>query len=142
MREQLDDPKFASASASALGRVTDPSLLPRVRELALSEAFGPRETLSLLMSATSTRQTGLDNWQWINNNFEQIIGLIPGQYRRRTPMFAHALCSQEGMDQLRELFVQHGDLAPGHQRSLAQTEESLQLCMALTAQAEKLVPAL
>jgi len=138
MREQLDDPKFASASASALGRVTDPSLLPRVRELALSDTFGPRETLSLLMSATSTRQTGLDNWQWVSNNFEQIIGLIPGQRRRQTPMFALALCSQEGMDQLRKLFARHGDLAPGHQRSLAQTEEGLQLCMAMTGQAEKL----
>jgi alanyl aminopeptidase len=138
VREQLDDPKFASASASALGHVTDPSLLPRVRELALSDAIGPRETFSLLLSATSTRQTGLDNWQWVKDNFEQIIGLIPGQWRRGTPMFAQSLCSQEGMDQLRKLFDQHGDLAPGHQLSLAQTEERLQLCMALTGQAEKL----
>ena len=53
-------------------------------------------------------------------------------------MFAQALCSQEGMGQLRKLFAQHGDLAPGHQRSLAQTEESLQLCMAMTGQADKL----
>jgi hypothetical protein len=142
VRGEIDDPKFASASANALGRVTDPSLLPRVRELAMSEAVGPRETFTLLLRATSTRQTGVDNWQWVNDNFEQIIEQIPGQWRRDTPIFARALCSQDGLDKLRKLFVEHGDLAPGHQRSLAQTEESLQLCMALSSQAEKLAEAL
>jgi aminopeptidase N len=137
-RQQLDDPRFESASALALGRVIDPALLADIRSLALSEEMGSREAYALLMATTATPTTRIDNWRWIREHFEQVLTKIPAQWRRRTPAFASALCSREALTQLQDLFAEHGTLAPGYQRSLDQTRERLQLCMALAPVASTL----
>jgi len=133
-RSQLDDSRFESASAIALGRVTDLDLLPRIRALVMSDAVGPREKHDLLLSSTATLQTGVANWQWIASNFEQITQQLPGQWLRRTPRFAQEFCSKTAQTQLRELFTTYAELVPGYERALSQTEERLELCMALKDQ--------
>ena len=41
--------------------------------------------------------------------------------------------------EVRRLFTQYGAQAPGYQRSLAQTEEQIQLCMALREKGQALL---
>ena len=142
LRQELDDPQFESASANALGRVTDSTLLPLIHELALSDAMGSREAFGLLRRSTATRETREENWQWVMANFEQIVAKIPAQWRRSTPVFAGSFCDEEAVSQLETLFSAHGDITPGYERELSQTRERLQLCMALRDQGTRLAEAL
>lgn len=142
MRGQLDDPRFDNASANAIGTSDDPAQLDTIRELALGDDMGAREAFGLIRHALAEPATRDDNWQWLQENFPAIAKKIPGQWRRRTPAFASTFCDKDHLEQVRALFKQHGDLAPGYQRSLAQTEEQIQLCMALKERGEGLMAAL
>ncbi|MBN7795081.1 M1 family metallopeptidase [Parahaliea mediterranea] len=142
LRRDLDDPRFAAAAASALGRVSDPELLPTVWALALSGELNPREVSSLLHSATAPGETQEANWQWIRDNFPQIVALIPTQWRRRLPELAADFCSEAALQQLRALFNEYAELAPGHRRALTQTQERIQLCLAQAGRGEVLAETL
>ena len=131
VRTELDDPKFDSASAVALGRLQDESAIADVQSILLGDAFGSREAYSLLMSATAGRVSRELYWNWIVNNFEAITQKIPAQWRRNTPRFAEHFCSAKGIEAVQTLYAERGDLTPGYQRALDQTVERIQLCVAL-----------
>lgn len=131
VRTEFDDPRFESSSASAIGRTNDAGQLSKVRELALSEQLGPRETFSLVSNSMIEPGLREQNWQWLQDNFPAIVGKVPEQWRRSTPRFGDVFCNADPLAEVQRLFERHGNLAPGHQRSLAQTEEKIQLCMAL-----------
>ncbi|MHA7815656.1 MAG: M1 family metallopeptidase [Pseudohaliea sp.] len=130
-RQQLDDPLFEAASATALGTIRDAALLDRVHDLALSEALGPRETFGLITAALAEPALRDAHWRWLRDNFSAVVKAIPGQWRRRTPRFAAPFCSERRLGELRALFATHADRVPGYERALAQSEESIALCIAL-----------
>jgi aminopeptidase N len=142
VRTELDDPRFESTSASAIGRTTDAALLSTARELAFSEQLGPRETFSLVSNSMIEPGLREQNWQWLQGNFAAIVGKVPDQWRRFTPRFGNVFCSADKLAEVRRLFERNGNLVPGHQRSLAQTEEQIQLCMALRERGQLLASAL
>ncbi|MCW8127371.1 M1 family metallopeptidase [Microbulbifer halophilus] len=142
VRGELDDPRFDNASANAIGSSDDPEQLDTIRELALSEDMGSREAFGLIGRALAQPTTRDDNWQWLQRNFPAILEKIPGQWRRDTPTFANTFCDGDHLQAVRDLFQQNGKLAPGYRRSLAQTEEQIQLCMALKEKGENLMAAL
>lgn len=131
MRGELDDPLFESASANAIGRSDNPAQLERIHRLALSEQLGARESFGLIVNALAEPALQEQHWQWLQQNFSAVIGKIPEQWRRQTPAFARAFCDADRLGEVRQLFADQGGLAPGYRRSLAQTEEQIQLCMAL-----------
>lgn len=130
VRETIDDPRFDAASAGALGRATDPELLPSIWQYALSERMGAREAFDLFLEATQTPETGEASWHWVQQNFPAIIQKVPAQWRRRTPRFADGFCAGEQVAQLRALFDRNGSLAPGYERAFDQASEQIHLCMA------------
>jgi aminopeptidase N len=136
LRGELDDPLFDNASANALGAVTAGDQLERIHTLILSDALGPRESFGLLQHALAEPATREQHWRWLQAHFPDVLEKIPEQWRRRTPSLAGTFCDNETRSQLRELFGEYGDRAPGHARSLAQTEERIALCMALREPAE------
>lgn len=138
VREALDDPKFDNASADALGRASNPELLSLIQELALSERMGSREAYGLIMEATGNPETRTIHWRWLVNNFPAVVEKIPAQWRRRTPAFASTFCSEESIAELQALYAKHGGLTPGYQRAFDQTEEQIQLCLALRDKGEEL----
>ncbi|WP_091387411.1 M1 family metallopeptidase [Microbulbifer marinus] len=142
VRAELDDPRFENASASAIGASNKPNQLQKIHELALSEAMGSREAFGLIQRGLAEPAVQDQHWQWLQQNFPQVVDKIPAQIRRHTPSFARAFCSEEKLGELQKLFKQHGKLTAGYQRSLAQTEEQIQLCMALKDKGEALVQSL
>jgi aminopeptidase N len=142
LRSELDDPKFDSASAHALGRLEDASAITALQSILLGEDFGSREAFGLLMAATGSRASRDAYWHWIVSNFEAVTQKIPTQWRRNTPRLAQRFCSEEGIAAVQALYAQHGELTPGYQRALDQTVENLQLCVALAPQAVGLASAL
>ncbi len=63
----------------------------------------------------------------------------PKQWRRFTPKFGDSFCDTGQLEELRQLFANHGDLAIGYKRNLEQTEEQIQLCMSLRERGQALV---
>lgn len=141
-RAELDDPKFESASARALGSVDEPELLPLVQARILTDSIGGRESFDLLREATATAPVAQVNWQWLAANFPALIDKIPQQWRRRTPLLAESFCSDAGRAKLAALFERHADLAPGYRRAFDQVDERIRLCIALRPQAQALAAAL
>ncbi|MEP4484225.1 MAG: M1 family aminopeptidase [Halioglobus sp.] len=142
VRTELDDPKFESASATALGGLQDKSDIATVQSVLLGDDFGGREAYGLLLSATEDHASRKLYWSWIVANFEAVMQKIPAQWRRRTPMLAQHFCSEEGIAAVQTLFAEKGELAPGYQRALDQTVERIQLCVALAPQGAQLVNAM
>ncbi|WP_143730234.1 M1 family metallopeptidase [Microbulbifer sp. GL-2] len=142
VRSELDDPRFENASASAIGSSNNPAQLDVIQKVALSEEMGPREAFTLIQYSLAQTEVQEPNWQWLRNNFEKVVGKIPAQIRRRTPALAGVFCDAKRLEELQQLFAERGDLAPGYQRSLAQTEERIQLCMALEEKGRSLMMAI
>ncbi|QKX16957.1 M1 family metallopeptidase [Microbulbifer sp. YPW1] len=142
VRNELDDPLFDSASANALGRVTDPALLHTVQQLALSDDMGAREAFGLISNALAEPALQAKNWDWLQHNFSAVVAKIPEQWRRNTPRFAANFCDANTLKQAQALFTQQQKLVPGYQRALSQTEESINLCVALKDKGQELVGSL
>lgn len=131
VRTQFDDPVFEQAVAYAIGQNQDPALSERVLALALSGELGSRETLSIALGQMQQPTTQAQTWEWLTTNFETFLDVIPRQRKRSTPGLAASMCSTAARDQLIALFETHGALAEGHERSLSQTVERIELCAAL-----------
>ncbi|MEM9571237.1 MAG: M1 family metallopeptidase [Pseudomonadota bacterium] len=130
-RTQYDDPVFEQAVAYAIGQNRDPALSPRILDLALTGELGSRETLSIVQGQMRQDETRALTWVWLKDNFAAYLDVIPRQRRRFSPALGGSLCSAEARDELIALFEAQGDLAEGHERSLTQTVEEIDLCAAL-----------
>lgn len=130
-RKHVDDPLFDNASAYALGTIREPALMETVQQYALSENIGARESFGIIAAMLSNKALGDKHWRWFTNNMDKILEKIPAQWRRRSPRFASGSCSQERLNELDLLFDKYGDQAPGYELALAQTKESVVLCVAL-----------
>ena len=142
VRGEMDDPLFDNASAEALGRVTDPSLLGAIHNLALSEDMGAREAFGLISNAMAEPALQAKNWDWLRSNFPAVVSKIPEQWRRNTPRFAASFCDRESLKEVQMLFAGQKKLVPGYERAMAQTEESINLCIAQRDQGQKLIQSL
>jgi len=131
VRGEIDDPRFDSASADAIGANRSAAQLDKVHQLALSDDVGSREAFGLIRQSIDEPALRAQNWQWLQQNFPAVLAKIPDQWRRATPSFASSFCSKDKLAEVQQLFQKYGDQAPGYQRSLSQTEEQIQLCMAL-----------
>ena len=133
-REDYDDPVFEQAVAYAIGQNRNPDLSERILGLALAGQLGSRETLSIVRGQMQQEETRDQTWTWLKQNFATYLEIIPRQRKRQSPALAASLCSVDGRDELIALFETHGDLAEGHERSLAQTVEQIEICAALESQ--------
>ncbi len=127
----ISDPRFEEARSVALSSARDPALSVRVRELALAGTLGPRESVDLIAGQMQGDGTREETWNWLRENYAAYVKVLPGQWPRQTPSLAGAFCEASRVGELEALFAEVGDLAPGHERALAQTSEAITLCAAL-----------
>ncbi|MEL6857764.1 MAG: M1 family metallopeptidase [Pseudomonadota bacterium] len=132
-RGEIDHPVFEQAVAYAIGENRDPALLERLLDLALSAELGTRESLTIVNGQMKQDETRAATWAWLQDNFPAFIDVIPRQRKRSSPGLASELCSEPDKQDLIHLFETHGALAEGHERSLTQTVERIELCAALAA---------
>jgi len=141
-RSSIDDPLFDNASANAIGHDNHPDHVEVIHALALGEQLGPREKFGMISFALSQSALRDQHWSWLRENFPAVVDKIPAQWRGRTPRMATNFCDDSRRTELGDLFAKYGDLVPGYQRNLSQTEESIGLCMALKDQAGTLAKAI
>lgn len=131
VRTRYDDPVFEQAVAYAIGQNQHEALSNQILALALSGELGSRESLSIVQGQMQQPATRNKTWEWLKDNLPAYLDVIPRQRKRFTPALAASMCSREDRDELIALFDQYGDLAAGHERSLSQTKERIELCAAL-----------
>ena len=131
VRGAIDDPRFDGAAANAIGANQNPAEIDTVHRLALGGDMGSNEAFDLIARTLAEPALRDQNWQWLQRNFPAVLDKIPEQRRRLTPTFARDFCDTEKLAEARQLFSRYGPDVPGHERYLAQTEEQIQLCMAL-----------
>lgn len=129
--DEFDDPSFEQAAAYAIGQNVDPELTPEILDLALSGGVGTRETYSIVAGQMDRSETQALTWSWLQMNFPEFVRAIPGQRPRSTPRLASELCYSGGARELEGLYQRYGELAPGHERALAEALENISLCIAL-----------
>ncbi|GGB58288.1 M1 family metallopeptidase [Henriciella pelagia] len=132
--DRIDDPMFEQAAAYAIGQNTDADLNPEILALAISGEVGTREAYTLVSGQMGRDETRAQTWDWLRRNYPAFVKVIPGQRPRSTPRMASGLCRPEAIGELQRLFERYGELAPGHERALAEAKEKIQLCVALRAE--------
>ncbi len=142
-RGEIDDARFREASARALGATNDPDLARAAIAHAMADTTSASDTARILPSLMNSIAVREIAWSWMRENFPAYAGKIPVQWTRFTPGMANGFCDTARIAELDALFAAHGELAPGHESSLAQTKERIALCAALKlAKAAELAAAL
>ena len=129
--EDRRDARFTLAAAYALGAARVPDLAARAREGVLEGKYGPREAYSIVANQMAEPAVREEAWVWLQDNYPSFLELIPRQWPRRTPGLFESFCDVERLGELGALFEKHGELAPGHEASLSQTRERVELCSAI-----------
>ena len=129
----IDDPLFAAAAPFALGSFKDSQISTKAYDLILAadSPLGSRERFDMLTAMLNTPELQIQHWNWVKAHLEEILLVIPEQWRRRAPRLANGFCDSQYRDELQDLFKTHGSSAPGHELALAQTTEAINLCVAL-----------
>lgn len=130
-RQDFDDPALEQSIAYAIGQNTDPALTPRILDLALQGTLGPRESLTMVSGQMAQAETKAQTWDWLRANFDVYVEVIPRQRRLAMPGLAANLCEAGRLSEVEALFAEKAELVPGYERSLEQTIEKIQLCVAL-----------
>jgi alanyl aminopeptidase len=128
-RGRIDDPRFDDASARALGRTAD-GRIDETMDYLYSDAVGPREAWSGLLSAAQEDALQAGTWRWLTDNAARIEAKIPAQWIRRFPTagrrFCDAALEADWERWMREWVADE----PSAQRAFDETAERIELCLA------------
>jgi len=137
----LDEPRLERDALVAPGHLKE----AQAREAALTEALSgtldPRAAFSRIQTLVGTHDHALraQTVARVKQEWAQVAQVIPRQSRLRMPaLLSTGACSSAEADDLVDfLATEAGQLAPGHERTLAQAREKMLLCegAAWTAQA-------
>lgn len=129
---KTSDTALRRAAINALARADDSSLAQRLRVLLLEGDLQGDDSLRVLRIQLARRATRLAAWEWVKANAEVVIAITPETFRSVSiPSFGQSFCSDEQADDLSRFVKSHADALPGHERSLAQTQEQISLCTVL-----------
>ena len=118
----------------AIGSTKDPVKAAEIRELALSPALRDNEIFSILSPQVSMPETRDAMWLWFQQNIDRILPRIPEEAWGRMTMVGNAFCTTEKRAEVQSFFADRINTLTGGPRSLAQTLESIDLCVAKVQQ--------
>ncbi|MEQ8557563.1 MAG: M1 family metallopeptidase [Henriciella sp.] len=89
-----------------------------------------QETWSVMQSALGNEAHQETAWGLYKASFDNFISRTPEIRKAQTAGAVASFCEAEKVAEARDFFVSKGDIIPGYERSLAQAEESGNLCAA------------
>jgi len=139
-----EDPGFRNAAFGALARVEDPLLVAKLQAVVLAGKFRGSELVRVLNRQMAREASREMTYNWLVENDEAIIALIPEGFRSGTvPSMGGFFCNAAMADDWDAFVTSHAEKLPGYERDLAQATESIRLCAALKqAQGSELIVAL
>jgi alanyl aminopeptidase len=131
---KTSDAALRNAMLAGLAGVDDPTAAEEVRNFALNPQVKVGEMSMLLMGGRDTEAGRNAMWQWFTAHYSQILQRTGSFSGGRLPGLAsRGGCSSAEGERLQTFFKPRVASAPGIERGLAQTSESIQLCSALKA---------
>ena len=131
---ELDDPTLERAVLVAPGYYTDPQQRMAAFDATLEGTLDPRVAFARIEALMGIHNESRrhDIQARVEAEWARISEIIPRQWRRRMPgLWAGAACTRGEAEGLTNWFTTDAAaLAPGHERTLAQTREQIELCAA------------
>jgi cytosol alanyl aminopeptidase len=127
------DRRDRGALLGAMGSFVDKEIVQENFKIALSDAFDPRESLTLVFGAASDRRTRQAAYEFVKEHNDAIVARLPRDFGVRLAGIGGAFCDPEHRADLEAFYRERAARAPGGPRMLAQTLERMDLCIAMRA---------
>jgi alanyl aminopeptidase len=124
------DATFRKQILSALGSATDEELAREAREWILSPKIRDNEWYSILYSQLARSETRDAAWNWVKQYFNRLIERMPNWRRGQVARTGRYFCSVERRKEVETFFADKIKDLEGGPRSLANTLEAIDLCVA------------
>ena len=128
---QLDksqDALLRSYLIRAMAHATDASLAKRARALSIDSRLRSNERLLPLFVQSGQQETRADTWQFVIDNYDELVKVLPNTHLGAMPYVASSFCSEGDAEKVDAFFGPRVTELPGGPRNLASVLESVKLC--------------
>lgn len=131
--DKSNDGTIRGRLLSAISASKNPEFIKQLYDWILSERLRDNEIYTILFSqmADVDKQDGM--WQWVQDNFEPFKNRVPIWRQGKLPAVGSGFCNVEKKQELIDFFNPIIENLSGGPRYLAQTTESIDLCIAKLA---------
>ena len=119
---------------SAIGSTRNPTKAAEIRELVFSPELRDNEIFSILFPQVLMPETRDTTWVWFQQNMDRILPRIPEESWGRMTFVGSAFCNTEKQVEVQAYFAERIKSLTGGPRNLAQTLETIDLCVAKVQQ--------
>lgn len=127
-----DNILFRSQAAVALGTTDDPAVARRLYKLLLDPQLRAREPTSIAFALAGRESQRRATFDWFKANDEAFMARIGHFGYRWLPRLGAGFCTPAERDELKAFFTPMLGRMDGAERTLAETLEGIDLCVALT----------
>jgi cytosol alanyl aminopeptidase len=114
----------------ALGSFRDPALVREALDLFLSREFDAREGYVILFATTRVPQNQAILWDFVKANYDAIVARLPREITGLMPSLGASFCDENHRAEVAAFFEERAARLPGGTRTLEQTLEAIDLCIA------------
>jgi alanyl aminopeptidase len=114
----------------ALGSFRDPVLLREALGLFLSTEFNAREANGILFATIRVEENQVLLWDFVKENYDAIVARLPREITGLMPYLGGNFCDSAHRADVAAFFQDRAAKLPGGTRTLAQTLETIDLCIA------------
>jgi alanyl aminopeptidase len=112
----------------ALSSFRDPAVVSDALAVTLTDAFDPREGMTLFWGATREPATRKLAWKFMLDHFDALVQKLPRDYASRFPFAASGICDDAMAPEVKSFFAERSKKFQGGPRNLDQALEQLHLC--------------
>jgi len=139
--KKTQDRKERNQLLGAMGSFKDPQIIEQNFQIALSDEFDPRESMTLVWGASGDSKTRQLAYDFVKKNFDTIVARMPRDWGASLPHVGGGFCDAEHHADIQAFFGDKVAKLTGGPRSLAQVLEGVSLCQAQHASRQASVTA-
>ena len=128
------DAVVRTRALDAIGNTKDAAKAAEVRDLVFSPQLRDNEIYSILFPQVLMPETRDATWLWFQQNMDRILPRMPEDRWGRMTFVGSAFCNTEKQAEVQAFFAERVNTLTGGPRSLAQTLEGIDLCVAKVEQ--------
>jgi ERAP1-like C-terminal domain len=115
-----------------LARFTDPALVQRTLDFAISPAVRSQDALNLIAAVMNTTTGANLGWKFVRSHWAQIEKIMGGYNTGGIVATTGSFCDAGMRDEVKQFFTEHP--VPAAERSLRQAQERVNYCIDLKQQ--------
>lgn len=122
---------------SAMGHAQDPALAKANLDVALSQEFDPRESITLVFRVADEPKNRQLAWDFVKANYDKLVAPLPWRSGAALTQVAGHFCDETHRAEAEAFFKTKGEKFEGGPRIIAQLLEDMSLCIAERPKREK-----